>query len=108
RIAHGAHAPFNALHVRREHAAAVARALAHGDDLGRLELPAQLLEVELERLLRRVAADLQPPRLRTDAANSREVIAHEESIVARDRLAEVIDRRLEIRRPIAALDEWNL
>ena len=70
-----------------------------------LEVLPKLLEGEFHRLLRRVAADLQPPRLGIDLLrNAREVIAHEERVVARDGIAEVIDRCFEIGRPVAALD----
>jgi hypothetical protein len=76
--------------------------------LRRLELALQLLQAQLQLALGALAADRQRPVLRCNLRDGGEVIAHEEGAVLRDRRAEVLDRRLEIRRTEGLPDERQL
>ena len=108
RIAHRADAPFDAGHMRLEEAAAVARALAHGGHFRGREVAPELIEREAQLALGAVAADRERPVGRLHFGNARQVVAHEEGLVRRDRTAEMLDRRLEVRRAVGLLDQWQL
>ena len=104
RAAHRAVAPFDARHVRLKQAAAIARALIDGNHLGgghRLEI----VERDLRCAIGAIAADGKLPGLGVDLGNDRQVIAHEERVVRRDRGAEIFERRFVVGRPVAELDE---
>ena len=107
RAAHRAVAPFDAGHVRLEQAAAVARALADRDHLGRRHR-LEVVEGELDPAIGAVAADREPPGLGVDVRNVGQVIAHEERVVRGDRGAEGRHRALVVRRPIGELDQGLL
>jgi hypothetical protein len=94
--------------MRIEQPAAVARALVHGDQIGRGKVALELLEVELEWRGGGLAADLERPLVRGDLGNHRQVIAHEERLVLREVLGKVRQRRFVVRRAPGALDERQL
>ena len=68
----------------------------------------QFVERIFERRVERRTADLEPPGRRIDLGNVRQVPAHEERAVGRDRLVEILDRRFVIWRPVGALDQRHL
>ena len=110
RVAHRAVGELPAGDARLEQAAAVARALVDRDHLDRLELRAQLGHRQLERLARRVAADLDDVLVAVDRGrDAGVVIAHEERVVGRDEaVVEDLERRLELRRTRGQHDQRPL
>jgi hypothetical protein len=84
--------------VRLKQAAPVAGALVDGDHLGGRH-GLEIVEAERGLTAGAFAADLELPGLGVDElvvglGNVRQMIAHEEGVVRRDRGAEILDRRL--------------
>src|SRR4029450_9905849 len=73
-----------------------------------LEFPRELRQRELPLPLRALATYRQRPALRVDLRDHRQMPAYEKRVVARDRRAEILDRRLEVRRPGGLADERPL
>jgi len=108
RMSHRAITPLHPGNPGGEKAAAVARALVDGRQRDALEAAFEILERQLERPCGARAADPQPPGARVNLGNHRQVIAHEKGIVRRERLAQISERSLEVRRAESALDEGFL
>jgi hypothetical protein len=106
RVAHRAIAPSDPLHVRVGKPSSVTRTLVDRDDLRLGKFPApELVHRELEWACGRVAADFKFPAPQVDLGDQRKVIAHEERVVRREHLIEVLQRRLVVGWAIAQLDE---
>ena len=109
RVAHGAVAPLHARHMRDR----TDRGGCRSTGTRPRSRPASNSRLSCSSVNSIVFSAASPPTVSRHCAastcgNVRQVIAHEERIVRRERLAEVARRRLEVRRPPAALDERQL
>src|SRR5207248_3541475 len=105
RVAHRAAAPLNPGYAGSEQPTPISRALIDRHDLDLLKAAPELGERQGECPACAGAGDLQPPAVRIDARNHREVIAHEERAVVRERGREIRERGFEVRRAEAPPDE---
>ena len=93
--------------MRLEQPPSIAGALAHGNDLDRLE-GFELVQRQLDRRGEGIAFNLEAPFRSVDFGNAGQMITDKECIIGRDHVFEIADRRLEIGRTIAELDERDL
>jgi hypothetical protein len=65
----------------------------------------QFGETELDLAAGAIAADGKPPGIGIHLRNIRQMVANEEDVVGCDRAAQMLDRRLVVRRQVGELDE---